>query len=221
MPHNRRMMIATKKTKSHAQALLGMAKDEEAKIADAVDAGDHRPSPRGIALGRSLPQEEEGSRTSDDPPPLDVERYPAPQVPLFLESSALRPRGPARTIRRNSSPAERSASRAPDGGWIFRRTDGRRPPDYQRSSSEGRGRTRSGSCADDAPRRGRGRPDACMRGRTNGGPCSRSRRGRGGQRLASRLDGKVREDHDDWDCVVGIGGIGHPHWSGCHVGEAR
>jgi hypothetical protein len=43
----------------------------------------------------------------------------------------------------------------------------------------------------------------------------------GGQRHASRLDGKVQEVHDDWGCVIGIGGIGHPHWSGCHVGEAR
>ena len=149
-----------------------------------------------------------GSSYVRRPPPLDVERLPAP-----------RPRGPARPIRRHSPPAERSASRAPDGSWIFRRTDGRRSPDYQRASSEGRGRTRSGSCADDAPRRGRGRPDACLRGRTNGGPCSRSRRG--GQKRASRLDGKVPEVHDDWGFVFGIGGIGHPHWSGCHVGVAR
>ena len=63
------MMIATKKTKSHAQALLGIAKDE-AKISDAVDAGAHRPSPRGDGLVSSLPQEAAGRRTSDDTPPL-------------------------------------------------------------------------------------------------------------------------------------------------------
>ena len=36
-----------------------------------------------------------------------------------------------------------------------------------------------------------------------------------------RLDGKGQKVHDDWGCVLGIGGIGHPHWSVCHVGEAR
>jgi hypothetical protein len=64
------MMIATKKTKSHAQALLDMAKDDEAKIADAVDADARRPSPRDTELGsRSIPQEAVGHYTSDDPSP--------------------------------------------------------------------------------------------------------------------------------------------------------
>ena len=104
------------------------------------------------------------------PPSLNAERYPDPRVPLPLEPSALPHRDSARPIRRHSSPAERSPSQAPDGGWICRWTDRRR----QRSSSEGQGRTRSGSCGDDAHGRGCGRPDACLRGSTNGGPYSRS-----------------------------------------------
>jgi hypothetical protein len=50
---------------SQEQALLDMTKDE-AKIADAVDAGARRPSPRDDGLVRSLPQEATGRRTSDD-----------------------------------------------------------------------------------------------------------------------------------------------------------
>jgi hypothetical protein len=61
-------MIVMKKTKSHVQALLGMAKDE-AKIADAVNAGARRPSPRGDWLVRSLPQEVAERHTSEAPPP--------------------------------------------------------------------------------------------------------------------------------------------------------
>jgi hypothetical protein len=62
------MMIATKKTKSHAQALLGMAKDE-ANIDDAVEAGARRPPPLDIALRRSLPQEAVSRCTSDNSHP--------------------------------------------------------------------------------------------------------------------------------------------------------
>ena len=62
------MMIATKKSKSHAQALLGMAKDE-AKIADTVEAGARRPPPREDGLRRSLPQKAVGRYTSDAPRP--------------------------------------------------------------------------------------------------------------------------------------------------------
>ena len=65
MPHK---MIATKETKSHAQALLGMAKDE-AKIADTVEAGARRPPPREDGLRRSLPQKAVGRYTSDAPRP--------------------------------------------------------------------------------------------------------------------------------------------------------
>jgi hypothetical protein len=61
-------MIATKETKSHAQALLGMAK-EEAKIADIVEAGARRPPPREDELRRSLPQKAVGRYTSDAPRP--------------------------------------------------------------------------------------------------------------------------------------------------------
>ena len=64
MPHNQQMMIAAKKSKSHAQALLGMANDE-AKIATAVEAGARRPSPPEDGLRRSLTQEAVGLRTSD------------------------------------------------------------------------------------------------------------------------------------------------------------
>ena len=73
------MMIAKKKNKSHAQRLLDMAKDE-AKIADAIDAGARRPSPRDIALGRSLPQEVVGLRTSENSPPS------ASSAPMSLKS---------------------------------------------------------------------------------------------------------------------------------------
>ena len=61
------MMTAKMKTKSRAQALLDMAKDE-AKIADAVEAA-RRPSPPDAELGRSLPQEAVGHCTSETPPP--------------------------------------------------------------------------------------------------------------------------------------------------------
>ena len=73
------MMIAMKKTKSHVQALPGMAKDE-AKFADAVDAGTLRPSPQGDGLARSPSQESAGGGWSyfRRPHPLDPERYPAP-----------------------------------------------------------------------------------------------------------------------------------------------
>jgi hypothetical protein len=102
----------------------------------------HRPSPRDIALGRSLPQEVVGLCTSEKSSPstssapmspkslydddnatssLDDEflSYQSLTPPPPLEPSALRPRGPARPIRRHSSPAERSPSRAPDGGLRF------------------------------------------------------------------------------------------------------
>ena len=192
---------------------------EAAAEADIAEAGASRPSPRVDGLVRSLSQEASGRRTSDDPPPLDAKCYPDPHVPMPLEPSALRRRGPARPIRRHSSPAERSPSRALDGSWIFRRTDVGGSPDYRRASYGGRGRTRSGSCGDDAPRRGHCRPDACLRGRTNGGPYSRSRRGR--QRRAGRLDSKMREIHDDWGCVVGIGGSRRLNCSGCHESESK
>ena len=84
-----------------------------------LDTAEAAADPGGDGLARSLPQEAVGRRTSDDPPPLDVERYPAPQVPPPLEPSAPPHRGPAHPILRHSSPAERSASRAPDGSWIF------------------------------------------------------------------------------------------------------
>ena len=53
---------------SQAQALLNTAKDE-AKIADAVDAGTLRPSPQGNGLARSSSQEAAGGFTLDDPTP--------------------------------------------------------------------------------------------------------------------------------------------------------
>jgi len=67
---DKQIMIATKKTKSHAKALPDMAKDDEAEIADAVDADARRPPPLGDGLGsRSIPQEAGGRYTSDDPSP--------------------------------------------------------------------------------------------------------------------------------------------------------
>ena len=76
------MMIATKTTKLHAQALLGMAKDK-AKIAIAVEAGACCPSPQDIALGRSLPQEAVGCCTSDNSHPMTSS---APWPPKSLDN---------------------------------------------------------------------------------------------------------------------------------------
>ena len=193
------MMIVTKKTKSHAQALLGMAKDE-AKIADDIDAGARRPSPRGDWLVRSLPQEVAGCRTLDNPPPstpsatltpesrcpwnpapspiatphaqyADIPPLPStPPLKLLMEDGFVN--GPtdddnAPPPRDKGGPDRGHAGMTPMAEAVVVlmpvckavRTVGPTPAqyDYQHASSGAQG-----SCTDDDPCRGRGRPDACM-----------------------------------------------------------
>jgi hypothetical protein len=75
---------------SQAQALLNMAK-AIAKMAYAIEAGARHPSPWDIELGRSLPQEVAGRRTSDNSPPstLSAPLPPKSRYPWNPEPSAL------------------------------------------------------------------------------------------------------------------------------------
>ena len=107
MPHNRQMMNATKKTKSHAQALPGMAKDE-AKVADVVHLlGTSRsggPFPRAPLPPNSLDDDDEersgGSSLDDEflsylsgsdnmPPPVPPPLSVVAMVPASASPSAL------------------------------------------------------------------------------------------------------------------------------------
>ena len=189
---------------SQAQALLNTAKDE-AKIADAVNAGTLRPSPQGNGLARSPSHDTVGGRTSDDPTPSTLSatlplksRCPSDPAPSALGT----PHGQYADLP--PLPSAPPLELLMEDGFFNGPMGDRPTTDVPPPGDEGHARM---ACLGEAavvlmP--------VCEAVRT-----------------VDPTPAQDEEDNDalaDWTVKCGkcmIGGIGHPHWSGCHVGEAR